>query len=132
MDADDLRAWFDDYLHAFAACARREADVRSLLAFYAVPLTVTTDDGAVVLTSEDRVISTVQGQVEALHAQGFGATVVEGFVVTPINASSALLSAAMSRRDAAGDELNVVAMTYLITDGPDPRRIAVMAVHGGS
>lgn len=131
MDSDDLRSWFDDYLVAFAACARHESDVTSLLEFFRVPMTITTDEGAVTLTTADQVASTVQGQVEALHAQGFGDTVVEGFVVTPINASSALLSAALSRRNTEGAELNLVAMTYLVTDGPDPRRIAVMAVHGG-
>jgi hypothetical protein len=130
MDADDLRAWFDDYLEAFAASARRETDTRPLLAFYGVPLTVTTDAGAITMTTEDQVASTVQGQVDALHAEGYDTTVVMGFVVTPINASSALLSTALSRRAADGAELNVVAMTYLVTEGP--RRIAVMAVHAGS
>lgn len=127
MDPDDLRAWFDDYIEAFAASARGETDTRPLLDFYGVPLIVTTDDGAVRLTTEDQVVSTVQGQVDALHAEGYASTAVLGFVATPINASSALLSTAMSRHNAAGDELNVVAMTYLVTDGP--RRIAVMAVH---
>lgn len=130
MDPNDLRAWFDRYLEAFAASARRETDVGPLLEFYATPLTVTTDEGAVALTTEIQVAATVQGQIDALHAQRYDTTVVMGFVVTPINASSALLSTALSRRDAAGDELNVVAMTYLVTE--DPRRIAVMAVHAGS
>lgn len=130
MTAEELQAWFAEYLDTFAASARRETDARPLLAYYAVPLTVTTDAGAVTLTTDDQVASTVQGEVDALHAQGYDSTVIVGFVVTPINASSALLSTALSRRNADGDELGLVAMTYLVTE--DPRRIAVMAVHAGS
>lgn len=130
MDPDDLRAWFDEYIATFAASARHKADVKPLLAFYGVPLTVTTDAGAVTLTTEDQVASTVQGQLDALHSQGYAGTAVLGFVVTPINASSALLSTALSRLNAYGDELNVAAMTYLVVE--DPRRISVMAVHAGS
>lgn len=130
MDPDELRAWFDDYIAAFAASARRDTDIQPLLDFYAVPLTVTTDEGAVTLASAEQVASIVGGQLDALHDQGYDTTAVLGFVATPVNASSALLSTALSRRNADGAELNLAAMTYLVTDGP--RRIAVMAVHSGS
>jgi hypothetical protein len=129
MDADSLRAWFDEYIDAFAASARRETDVKPLLDFYAVPLTVTTGSGAVTLTTEDQVASTVQGQVDALHAQGYAGTTVTALDVSVLNASSALLRTALTRLDADGRELNAIAMTYLVTEQADDRRIAAMLVH---
>jgi hypothetical protein len=45
VDGGEVSAWFDEYLAAFAACGRGEAETASLLAHYGVPLMVTTDDG---------------------------------------------------------------------------------------
>jgi uncharacterized NTF2-like protein DUF6841 len=42
----DVSQWFGEYLDAFAACGRGERDTTSLLAYYGVPLVLTTDDGS--------------------------------------------------------------------------------------
>jgi hypothetical protein len=49
--------------------------------------------------------------------------------VTVLNSTSALYRGAFSRRRADGGQLNRVAVTYLVTDGPAGRRISVLAVH---
>jgi len=53
VDSNDVSRWFGEYLNAFAACGRGESDTVSLLAYYGVPLLVTTDDGFFALPSGD-------------------------------------------------------------------------------
>jgi hypothetical protein len=53
VDAAGLSRWFDEYLDTFAACARGDREIASLLRYYAVPLIVTSDDGVVVSTTEE-------------------------------------------------------------------------------
>jgi hypothetical protein len=45
VDSGDVSRWFGEYLDAFAACGRGESDAASLLAYYGVPLLLTTDGG---------------------------------------------------------------------------------------
>ncbi len=47
MNDSDVRKWIGEYLDAFAACGRGDGDAASLLAYYGVPLLVTTDDGLI-------------------------------------------------------------------------------------
>ena len=54
MDSDGVSQWFGEYLDAFAACGRGERDTDSLLAYYGVPLLVTTDEGFFADLSGDR------------------------------------------------------------------------------
>ena len=89
----------------FAACGRGETETRSLLAYYGVPVVLTTDQGSLVLTSSDQVVAAVHPQVEGLRGT-------------------------FSRRRADGSEIGRLAATYLITDGSVGRRISVLAVHG--
>jgi hypothetical protein len=60
VESNDVSRWFDEYLDAFAACGRGERDTASLLAYYGVPVLVTTDGGFYALTSDDQVVATVQ------------------------------------------------------------------------
>src|SRR6202035_2659667 len=55
MDSSDVSRWFGEYLDTFAACGRGETDTASLLAYYGVPLLLTTDGGFFALTSDDQV-----------------------------------------------------------------------------
>lgn len=132
MSPDGLREWFDHYLEAFAAAARRDGSMSSLLDHYAVPLTVTTDEGVVTLATDHQVASVMQSQVDALYAQGYGSTDVAAFEVSAFNASSALLSTALIRRTVDGDDIAILAISYVVADLPAGRRIALMAVHSGS
>jgi hypothetical protein len=60
VDGNDVSRWFGEYASAFAACGRSERDTASLLAYFGVPLLLTTDDGFVALTSDDQVVAAVQ------------------------------------------------------------------------
>jgi hypothetical protein len=46
VDSSEVSRWFGEYLDTFASCGRGESDFASLLAYYGVPLLLTTDDGS--------------------------------------------------------------------------------------
>jgi hypothetical protein len=71
VDGGDVSRWFGEYLDAFAACGRGERDTASLLAYYGVPLLLTTDDGFFALTSDDQVVAAVHQQVDGMRAAGY-------------------------------------------------------------
>ena len=62
MDSDGVSQWFGEYLDAFAACGRGERDTDSLLAYYGVPLLVTTDEGFFALTSDAQVVAVMRSR----------------------------------------------------------------------
>jgi hypothetical protein len=130
MDASTLRTWFDGYLEMFAACVRREVVLAELLGYYGVPLTITTDEGVVALTTDDQVAAVIQGQVDGLHAQGYHRTALVSFEVSVLNSSSAVCHTALSRLDGGGAEISRPTITYLLTQIPSPLRISVIAAHG--
>jgi hypothetical protein len=68
VDSSGVSRWFDQYLDAFAACGRGEKDTALLLAYYGVPLLLTTDGGFFALTSDNQVVAAVQPQVDAMRA----------------------------------------------------------------
>lgn len=129
MDEAEVSRWFEEYLDVFAACGRGERLVDSLLAYYGVPLLFTGDDGYFALTSDDHVRSAVQRQVDGMLADHYDHSTVLGFQITPLNAASALYRGRFSRRRKDGSEITQLAATYLITAGPDGRRISVLALH---
>ena len=129
MDEAEVSGWFDEYLNVFAACGRGERQVDSLLAYYGVPLLFTGDDGYYALTSDDQVRAVVQRQVDGMLADHYDHSAVLGFQITPVNAASALYQGRFSRRRKDGREIAQLAITYLITAGPDGRRISVLALH---
>ena len=129
VDSNDVSQWFEEYLSAFAACGRGESDTGSLLAYYGVPLLVTTDYGFAPLTRDDEVVATLQQQVDGMRAADYGGTEVLDSEVAVVNATSALYRATFSRQRSDGSEINRLTATYLVTDGAAGRRISVLAVH---
>ena len=129
MNDNDVRQWFGEYLHAFAACGRGESGTASLLAYYGVPLLLTTEDGFSPLTSDDQVVAAMQQQVEGMRAAGYSHSEVHGSEVTVLNSRSALYRGTYSWHRSDGGEIRRVTLTYLVTDGPAGRRISVLAVH---
>jgi hypothetical protein len=130
LDADRLNEWFDAYLDTFAACARDDREIASLLAFYGVPFIVTSDDGAVAMTSDDQVAAVMQGQLDGLRANGYHHSEVLHSEVTVLNSASGLYRGTFSRRDRNGGEIANVTVTYVATDGPAGLRISLLAAHG--
>lgn len=122
--------WFEEYLDAFAARGRGESDdLRTLLQYYGVPLLLTSDDGAVALTTESEVLSAVRRQIDAMRAAGYHRSETLNSDAVALNATSALHTAEFSRQRADGSEIGRLRATYLITVGPNGRRISALAVH---
>jgi hypothetical protein len=129
VDDEGVSDWFGEYLDAFAACGRGESDTVSLLAYYGVPLMVTTDAGIAPLTSDEQVVATVQQQVDAMRAGGYSRSEILDSEVTVLNSTSALYRGTFSRQGSDGGEISRLTATYLVTDGPTGRRISALAVH---
>ncbi len=129
VDSSGVSRWFGEYLDAFAACGRGEQATASLLAYYGVPLLLTTDGGFVALTSDDQVVAAVQQQVDGMRATGYQRTEILGSEVTVVNSTSALYRGTFSRQGSDGGEISRLTATYLVTDGAAGRRISVLAVH---
>jgi len=129
MDNNDVSQWFAEYLHAFAACGRGESDAASLLAYYGVPLLLTTDDGFYPLTSDDQVVGAMQQQVDGMRAAAYSRSKVLGSEVTVLNSTSALYQGTYSWQRSDGGEIRRVTLTYLATDESAGRRISALAVH---
>jgi NTF2-like protein (DUF6841) len=129
VDNNDVTQWFGEYLDVFAACGRGESDTAALLAYYGVPLLLTTDDGVYPLTSGDQVVAAVQQQVDGMRTAGYGRTEVLHSEVTVLNSTSALYRGTFSRQRSDGGEINRLTATYLVTDGLTGRRISALAVH---
>jgi uncharacterized NTF2-like protein DUF6841 len=130
VDNSDVGRWFGEYLDAFAACGRGERDTASLLAYYGVPLLVTTDDGLFALTTDDQVVAVVRQQVDGMRAASYDRSEILDSEVSVLNSASALYRGTFSRQRSDGSEINRLTMTYLVTDGPAGRRISAFAVHG--
>lgn len=129
MDGNGVSQWFGEYLDAFAACGRGERDTDSLLAYYGVPLLVTTDEGFFALTSDAQVVAVMRQQVDGLRAAGYGRSEPLGSEVTVVNSTSALYRGTYSWQNSDGAEIRRVTLTYLVTDGPAGRRISALLVH---
>jgi hypothetical protein len=129
VDKSDVSRWFDEYLEVFAACGRGEGDARSLLAYWAVPFLVSTDDGFVALKNEDQVVAVAQQQIDGMRAAAYDRSELLGSEVTSLNATTALYRGEFSRQRADGDEINRLTLTYLVTDGAVGRRISALVVH---
>ena len=130
FDAEATDRWIGDYLHTFAACARGECDMTSLLGHFGVPMIITTDEGVVTLMTDDEAAAVMQSQVDGLRALGYHHTQVVHSKVSVLNATSALFRATLSRRNADGGEIDCPTITYLVTDDVAGPRIVVLASHG--
>jgi hypothetical protein len=128
VDSDDVSRWIAEYVDAFGSCGRGESDTKTMLEYYRVPLLVTTDDGVSEVTHGDQVIAMLQQQADAVHAAGYARSEIVDSEVTILNATSAFYRGSFSRQREDGSEISRVAATYLVTDGPDGRRISVLAV----
>ena|SRR6185503_13065348 len=131
MDAGAVNRFLNEYLEAFAACVRGEREIASLLAYYGVPLIITSDDGVIALTTDSDVVTVIQSQVDGLRGLRYRRTEVLQSQVTGLNATSALYRASLARSDDTGNEIDCPTITYVVTDGESGPRISVLAAHHG-
>jgi hypothetical protein len=129
VDSQDVSQWFGDYLNAFAACCRGERDTESLLAYYGVPLLLTTDDGFYALTRDEQVVAVLRQQVDGMRAADYDRSEILRSEVTVLNAASALYNGTFSRQRNDGGAITRLTATYLVTDGQAGRRISALLVH---
>ena len=129
VDSSEVSRWFGEYLDAFATCGRGESDTDSLLAYFGVPLLLTTDNGFYAATSDDQVVAALQPQVDGMRAAGYNRSEILVSEVTVLNSTSALYRGTFSRQRSDGTQINRLTATYLVTSGVDGPRISVLAVH---
>lgn len=129
MDEDDVRAWFEEYLSAFAAAGRGERQPADVVGFYSAPLLLTTDDLVVWLRTTEDVASWLQAQVDGMLAAEYDHSETLSSDTTMLNQRTALHRAAFSRRRTDGEEINGLDVTYVVTRGPDGFHISALMLH---
>lgn len=129
VDAAEVDRWFRDYLDVFAACGRGESEAASLLAYYGVPLLLSTEDGFVALTNDDAVLSMAQRQVDGMRVADYDHSDVLDLEISPLNSVSALCRGKFSRRRRDEREIARLTATYLVTGARASRRISALVVH---
>jgi hypothetical protein len=130
FDADAVGRWMNEYFGTFAACARGDGDMASLLGHFGVPMIVTSDEGVVTLMTDDEAAAVMQSQVDGLRALRYDHTQVLHSEVTVLNATSAVFRANLCRRNVDGGEIDCPTITYLVTDDVAGPRIVLLASHG--
>ena len=131
MDAADVELWFASYLDCFVALGRGDRDdVEALLDFYGVPMLLSAPGGTAWLRDADHVAGVMRAQIEGLRHAGFDRTDVEGAETVVLNEGCARHEGRFVRRSADGTEIASFGATYLLADGPEGPRIAVLALHG--
>lgn len=129
MKPADVEQWFAEYLEVYAACSRGELeDLSLLLDYYAVPLLLTAEPGALSLTTGPDVLEAVAGQVEGLRTAGYDRTETLAAETEVLNATTALHRASFARLRADGSEIARLRCTYVIADFAEGRRIAALLV----
>lgn len=131
VDAKTVGRFLNEYLEAFAGCVLGEQEITKLLAFYGVPLMITSDDGVIALTTDNEVATVIQGQVDGLRALRYRGPRVLQSEVIGLNATSAIYRASLSRYDDKSDEIDSPTITYVVTSTDDDLRISMLAAHGG-
>ena len=111
------------------ACGRGESDVASLLAYYGVPLLLTTDHGFLALTTDEHVLAAAQQQIDAMREAGYAHSQILDSGTTILNSTSALYRQTFSRHKSDGSEIGRGTTTSLVTDGPAGRRMSMLAMH---
>jgi hypothetical protein len=129
MDQADVDTWYAEYFAEFVAHGRGEVtDTRRMLSYFAVPLLVSTDDAAQVLTDESQVVAMAQRQFDGMRAAGFDRTDELSSETTVLNPNCALRRGRISRFRADGSEITRFDATYLITDTVAGRRISALVL----
>lgn len=133
MDELEVTRWYDSYLAEFAALGRGDADdVRRILAFYGVPMLLSTDAGSTMLADETQVLAVAQQQFDGMRSAGYDRSEPLGAAETTVlNVSCAVHRAGFARLTADGTEISRLEATYLITDTAAGRRMSALVVHSG-
>ena len=112
--ASDVRKWYDRYLDTFTSLAAGERDdLDALLAYFAVPLAILTEDRYLALSTRDAVLSTMQALIGRLRQANYAGSTVHRLDVRSLNARAVFIDGAFSRHDRRGNELERFGTAYL-------------------
>jgi hypothetical protein len=104
--ADFVRAWFARLNDTFGAVVRGEqAEMEPLLDFYAVPVTMTSDDEHQVLVDSASIRGYLNGAVDSLRQADYDRTLINRLDVRLLNARAAIIDVDVSRLSTSGDEV---------------------------
>jgi hypothetical protein len=131
VDAADVELWFASYLDCFVALGRGDRDdVEALLDFFGVPMLLSAPGGTAWLRDADQLVGVMRAQIEGLRHAGFDRTDVASAETVVLNEGCARYEGRFVRRDARGTEIASFSASYVVADGPEGPRIAVLALHG--
>ncbi|MFD9355115.1 hypothetical protein [Streptomyces sp. NPDC060031] len=112
--ADDARAWFDQYVSTFIGLASAgRTDPAPLLAYFAVPITITTGAAHTVLGSGEALTAGLAHELRTLRDADYGGSTAVDPEVRALNERSALIEVTWVRNDTAGREFQRVRVLYL-------------------
>jgi hypothetical protein len=104
--ADVVRTWFKRLNDTFGAVVRDEqVAMGQLLDFYAVPVTITSDDEHQVLIDSASIRGFLNGAVDSLRHADYDRTVINCLDVWLLNARAAIIDVDVSRLNTSGDEV---------------------------
>lgn len=130
MTEAEVADWFAGYLAEFAALGRGDVDdERRILAYYGVPLLLSSDAGTTVLTDEEQVLDAARRQVAALRADDYARSDQLFGEATVLNRTCALYRGRFVRYTADDAEITRLETSYLIAVGPDGPRITSLVFH---
>ncbi|MFE9929668.1 hypothetical protein [Streptomyces sp. NPDC005533] len=110
----DVRAWFDQYVSTFVGLAEAGGtDPAPLLAYFSVPITMTTDAVHVVLASEETLAAALTNELQMLRDADYGGSKALDPQVRALNERSALIEVTWARHDKGGREFQRVRVMYL-------------------
>ena len=94
-----------------------------------MPLLLSTDHAVLALTTSDEVLGAARQQIEGMRTADYERSETLESEIVALNATSALHTAAFSRRRKDASEIGRLRATYLITDGAHGRPISALVVH---
>ncbi len=130
MEKDEVKRWFDSYLADFVALGRGDVtDVRRILAYYGVPLLLSTDTGSKILPDEAQVLGFAQQQIDGMRLADYDHSDELAAETVVLNRSCATHRGRFSRVRLDGSEIAQLEAAYLIIEGTAGRRISAIVVH---
>jgi len=124
---DDQRAVIQTLLDYYAAF--NSLDPRATLPFFHEPTLLIGPQGVLAAPTHDLLAPVMATAIDSLRARGFGRSELSVRRAEPLSASTSLVASVAVRYEADGQELERVAVTYVLQRTDTRWRIAVLIVH---
>lgn len=129
---ENAKQWFAQYATAFIELASSGETVPTpLLAYFAVPLTMTTSTAHLTISTTEQLAAALGQELLALTEADYGGSQALDQVVRVLNERSVLIEATWARYNRAGGEFQRVRLLYLVARTAEGwRTTAVSMVEG--